>query len=905
MPKRILTWDPGELQMEMLRATAAELERCSHPFALRVEERRAEGSLWVLKVRSNLKRGEVLDESLEDARIWWHEPAKGSGDILQVIPENNELVLRFCAVPPPDKGGHLMIYPARYLERLLDGWKDMAWVRTIHAWLQGPFQDPSHWEDMEANPLVAGTPLRPSQRQSFKLPTRRVGYLWGPPGTGKTHTLGYLLAHLLLRHPSIRVLLLSTTNSAVDQAMVSVDRALLGMGRAEGRSAHLRHTCKRFGSRIVPSLYADREHLLPKGNKELVTALAQLEARKPEPEDVQALADWKEREEELRAKLKAQVREIVNANRLVAMTTTRAAHSLSELRECRHFDLVVFDEASQVGIPHALLLLPLGDRVLFAGDPQQLSPVTQSEDDEVALLFGHSMFDLRLEEVHGSCFLEEQARMAEPICRIVSDVFYDGRLRVAEDCLKDPGWVRFRNNPPTPDGVRHTHLEQVIEAGTWSQAYGGPIRYASAAMIVDRLTEQLAEQPATDLLVLTPFRAQRSLIKKLLRDRAQETGRKDLRQVRVSTVHRAQGMECHTVFFDPVDEDCEWMRAPESSQLINVALSRAQAKLWVYMDPKRCRNTPVLSRIALTMAAVQRLEGSARKPSKGNVPHALGTVRLVPAASYLPSSHILEDGVALEFRPTEARPSGRPRTGGVVRKDSVDEILENLPSLAAPGATEGLLIVLSTLAQKAYAQETLDQRSEDLPRVTLATPEDSLPGPFTTVIWDTAGLLDQILDGTDPVPHAQRVRELAESRILVVASESETRHALWPKVLQALRMRPSAPPPDPQRLDEGVSLEALGAALGERLCDLGANEHPVPKEPSPADMLRELEHHFKGHTGRLKSVLMVSEPDLKRWIRDPHTMDAHICRKVQETHRLIFRAKEPHQVASNKGFRHA
>ena len=36
--------------------------------------------------------------------------------------------------------------------------------------------------------------------------------LWGPPGTGKTTTLGVLVAEYLDRHPGAKVLLLSTTN---------------------------------------------------------------------------------------------------------------------------------------------------------------------------------------------------------------------------------------------------------------------------------------------------------------------------------------------------------------------------------------------------------------------------------------------------------------------------------------------------------------------------------------------------------------------------------------------------------------------------------------------------------------------------------------------------------------------
>jgi hypothetical protein len=608
MPEQIFEWGPEELQAQMLAATGAELERCSKPLVLRVEERRREGAFWVLKVSAQSRRGEVLDESLEAGKVWWPEPVKGSADILSILPEENQITLRYCVAPPPDAGGHLLIYPARYLEKVQDAWKDMAWVREVHAWIQGPLRNPATDPNAVPRPVAPKVPLRPSQALSFDLLAREVSFLWGPPGTGKTHTLGYLLAHLLLRKPKAKVLLLSTTNSAVDQALVAVDKALQVMSATEGRCESLRGKCQRLGSRFVASQYEGREHLLPALNKYLIRELAELEAKKPDPEDIQAFARWKERDEGLRAEMKAQVIQLVAKSSLVAMTTTRAAFGLKDLRECPQFDYLVFDESSQVGLAHALLLAPLGRRALFAGDPQQLRPVAQSEDDEVDLLFAHSMFDLLDREVHGTCFLEEQSRMAEPICRVVSDLFYQGRLKVAEDCHANLEWRRFRRMPSTPTFRRHLHLEPVAEEWKWSQAYGGPIRYPSATQIVDRIAELLPHLPAKDMLVLTPFRAQRALLRSLLRRLAEEQGQPEFKKVRVSTVHRAQGMECHTVFFDPVSGDSEWLKSPAMACLINVALSRAQARLVVHLSPGDRKHNPLLGRLASIMKAAQSIE---------------------------------------------------------------------------------------------------------------------------------------------------------------------------------------------------------------------------------------------------------------------------------------------------------
>ncbi len=49
--------------------------------------------------------------------------------------------------------------------------------------------------------------------------------------------------------------------------------------------------------------------------------------------------------------------------------------------------------------------------------------------------------------------------------------------------------------------------------------------------------------------------------------------------VSVSTIHRAQGSERHTVLFDPVKGASKWLCSDDGRRLINVAISRAKARL--------------------------------------------------------------------------------------------------------------------------------------------------------------------------------------------------------------------------------------------------------------------------------------------------------------------------------------
>ena len=86
-----------------------------------------------------------------------------------------------------------------------------------------------------------------------------------------------------------------------------------------------------------------------------------------------------------------------------------------------------------------------------------------------------------------------------------------------------------------------------------------------------------------DIVVITPFRAQRNHFKRRFREMK-------LGSILVSTIHRAQGSEYHTVIFDPVKGDCEWLMSEEGERLINVAISRAQARLIVTLSKGDRRN---------------------------------------------------------------------------------------------------------------------------------------------------------------------------------------------------------------------------------------------------------------------------------------------------------------------------
>ena len=569
-------------------AIEAELAATPEFYDFRVLRSEPDGACWRVTLEAGYVYAEgqrpgqasaqtLLDERLEGASAWWGTPAKGGASVRAVVVEEDQLLLQDASAPPPGEGHLIRIYPPRFLQAVADAWRDDDWARrAADCWpgLSAPASNP-------AGPRLDGSPfrwLRPAQRQALGLVAFEDAFLWGPPGTGKTTTLGVLVAEYLDRCPAARVLLLSTTNHAVDLATLAVDKAL-----QKGRRESLRGTIRRLGSRFDAPAYAGRDHLIPAPGTPSQQVLRQC--------------------------------------RLATMTTTRAVFTLKTLRELGAadgqpemsrarppFDLVVFDEASQVSLAHALALMPLGRARLFAGDPQQLSPVLRSDDRLARLWLGRSPFAAMPRGGQGGAavaMLDEQSRMAAPIGALVSDLFYDGALRVAEEAIASPDWqaARSRALGDIPAEV-HVAVRRVTREGGWSAKDRGPIRRESADAIAAVIAEALAggAWAPHEFIVLTPFRAQRALIRQRLAAAGVDDG------VRVSTVHRAQGSEAPVVFFDPADGTQPFLRTDEARRLLNVALSRAQAKVVIYLSPADLTNevlAPIVQRL--------RLAGDARE----------------------------------------------------------------------------------------------------------------------------------------------------------------------------------------------------------------------------------------------------------------------------------------------------
>lgn len=538
-----------------------------------------------------------IDESLEGSRVLWGDEAEGRGEVVYVNPDEGEIILRFCVGAVPARGGRIRLFQRDFLSPVIQLWEDDAHrtrARRLHR------RDGSQTGGIAQRALPARyDQLRPRQKEAVEAGSKRTVLLLGPPGTGKTFTAGAVIARLLSRFKGSRIIVAGPTNVAVDGALIEADNWLVTIGRPD-----LRGRLKRVGAWFDPRKYADRQHLLAPGVYDAAARLSALELDEPPRRQVEAYVKWKDAVEAARKDLRTNLKKVLDGADVIAATTATLAQWHDTIIE-KTWNFVVCDEASQIPFPTAWMIGSMGRRAYFAGDPNQLAPVVQNPSPEVAKVLGRTAFETlpRAERVE----LDEQSRMCPAICDAVSRTFYGGLLRVCERARKSEEWTKSRSSCFI-DGreVPRVYVEQIADPGRWSPKYGGLVRLESASVVRD-LTEELLGSyvSADEILVLTPFRAQRALLRKLF-------FRDQLRSVRISTVHRSQGTESSVVIFDPVIASTSFLNSPDGRRLINVAVSRAKAHIAIMANEDDLKNPWIKKLHSLSRSLWHRTDAYAK-----------------------------------------------------------------------------------------------------------------------------------------------------------------------------------------------------------------------------------------------------------------------------------------------------
>ena len=464
--------------------------------------------------------------------------------------------------------------------------------------------------------------LRQSQNDAVEAALHnQFSFIWGPPGTGKSYTLGHLAAEW--RKAGKKVLVVAHTNTAVDVATFAIDNACTARGENLSEAELIRYT-----SRITNiSEYRKRPHLLAFTRllEELQKAETSLRTRRALLQNELArLADKEAGRESLAleiAKLelelgslggrrKAEVQKLLEGASIVCVSITSClfGHLLERFR----FDAVMLDEASLVPLAVWPWLLhswhgDSGPQFAVAGDPMQLQPIFKrrnipnAEYGAVSCWFERNIYAyLGIDSMDSAgalmkagtlVFLREQFRMASGIREAVSRTFYGGLL-VGDGTDILPPWQG-------ESGIPNGHVVAIDPARCAPLPAAKRVRnvlglHTNAAamdvtlLLVRRMINHMLMQSGRDLsvFVVTPFRNQSREYEKRLAALAKP---KNV-TLGASTIHRCQGREADVVIFDLVDAESQFVRRPEAASLWCVACSRAKSQLFLVGDEAAMRN---------------------------------------------------------------------------------------------------------------------------------------------------------------------------------------------------------------------------------------------------------------------------------------------------------------------------
>jgi DNA replication ATP-dependent helicase Dna2 len=366
---------------------------------------------------------------------------------------------------------------------------------------------------------LAGTGLNESQIEAVSMAyaSDLLYMIQGPPGTGKTLMLAYLAK--LLANDGQRVLVTALTHRAIHNALNKIPKVDDGIQVCKiGEDRHA-------GDLNVPNFETfDQSHFADSSDGYIIGATP------------------------------------------FAMNTQRLANV--------EFEVVLFDEASQVTLPLAIMGMLAGNKYIFIGDENQLPPVSVLTGKQAAQT---SIFDY-LAGRGNETMLNITYRLNDVLTDWPNRTFYHDGLTPSQEAsgrrlhLSGPStrWD-FVLDPTSPAVFldlchRNTTVRSQREAET----------------VVELILALLAHNlPPDEIGVVVPYRAQSRLIRSLLR---RTIGNEEIwSRIVVDTVERMQGQEREVILVSfttasPAfaSQMADFLFQP---QRLNVAVTRPRSKL--------------------------------------------------------------------------------------------------------------------------------------------------------------------------------------------------------------------------------------------------------------------------------------------------------------------------------------
>ena len=292
------------------------------------------------------------------------------------------------------------------------------------------------------------TSLNDSQQDAvkFALSAEDVAIIHGPPGTGKTTAVVELIIQAVARGE--KVLACAPSNTAVDNLLERLVQQRQKVVRI-GHSARVAERLRPFSldgqidqhenMQIIREMRREADGIFRKVDKWSRT-------KQPKGYRQELRSEARRLISDARLLEKQALHSILDSAHVVCATTTFNEELLGD----RWFDLLVIDEACQSVEPGCWVPLQRAEKVVLAGDHQQLPPTVLSRD-AARQGFSISLMERQM-EIYGqqiSRMLTTQYRMHQQIMAFSSGQFYQGELiaheSVASHLLSDIGGMEASN----------------------------------------------------------------------------------------------------------------------------------------------------------------------------------------------------------------------------------------------------------------------------------------------------------------------------------------------------------------------------------------------------------------------------------------------------------------------------